>query len=47
MPDTKLPITFQLPDRKSIEAYVVRRPDGSITVRTKQELAPAPARPKP
>jgi hypothetical protein len=42
MPDTKLPISFQLPDRSSIDAYVVKTADGRVLIRTAGELAPAP-----
>lgn len=42
MPDTKSPISFSLPARQSIEAYVVRLPNGQLVLRTAAELAPAP-----
>lgn len=42
MPDTKPPISLPLPDRTSIEAYVVTLPNGQKVVRAAAELARAP-----
>lgn len=44
MPDNVTPISFALPTRKSIEAYVVTLRDGRVVLRTKDELAKAPKR---
>lgn len=42
MPVTPSPISFTLPNRTSIEGYIVRTADGRVLLRTKDELAPAP-----
>lgn len=44
MPDTKSPISFQLPDRRSTEVYVLTGKDGRVVIRSKDELVAAPKR---
>lgn len=44
MPANVTPISFALPNRKSIEAYAVTLADGRVVLRTKDELAAAPKR---
>jgi len=44
MPPTAKPISFSLPDRKSIDVYVLKTKDGRTIVRTADELAAKPTR---
>lgn len=43
MPSTVPPISFQLPDRRSIDVYVLTTKDGRTIVRAAHELAAKPA----
>lgn len=40
--DTPTPKSFSLPDRKSIEVFTVKLPNGQTVMRTAAELLPAP-----
>lgn len=42
MLSTVPPISFQLPDRRSIDVYVIKTKDGRTLVRTADELARKP-----
>lgn len=37
--------SFSLPNGQTVEAYVVKRPDGTVVVRTREELERAPSAP--
>lgn len=47
MPEPAPPISFKLPNAKTVEAFLVELPDGRQVARTREELTrdPAPAAP--
>ncbi len=47
MPDNKPTISFQLPQSKTVEVYLVTLPDGSVVARTAAELQKLPQDLKP
>jgi hypothetical protein len=42
LPEEPKTISFQLPEGKSVEVYLVRLPDGRIVSRTAEELVELP-----
>ena len=47
MADKPSPISFELPDARTVDAVAVELPGGRIVFRSPDELTPAPAKPIP
>jgi len=43
LPDQPPTVSFQLPEGRSVDVFLVRLPDGRIVARTREELAELPA----